>query len=416
LDAAGNVLVADSGNHTIRVITPAQAVSTLAGTPGITGFADGDGTAAVFAFPSGIAVDSEGNMYVADSANRRVRRVTPAGSVATVAGSTNLPGFADGSGTSVRFGWPGGIAVDGSGNVFVADGINCTIRRVTPAGVASTVAGSPQQCGSADGTGTAARFGTLDGGIAVDASGNLFVADSNTIRRVTPAGVVTTLAGTPSAFGGFANGTGAAALFRTPTGLAVDNAGNVYVADTGNNTIRRIAPGGVVSTLAGSERDSFQPDATGSTDGVGTAARFSAPAGVAVDATGTVYVGDTDNHTIRRITPAGEVSTVAGSAGQPGSADLEGALARFRFPGALAMDAGGDLYVVDGGNQTIRVVAVGSNLVSVMTFAGRVGGLDPSLGPLPQAIGSPAAIALTTKRLYFVIGNSFSNSILFIDR
>ena len=219
------------------------------------------------------------------------------------------------------------MAVDAAGNVYVADTGNDTIRKITPAGVVTTLAGTAGQAGSADGTGTAARFNEPDG-VAVDAAGNVYVADTNndTIRKITPAGVVTTLAGTAGQAGS-ADGTGAAAQFNAPEGVAVDGAGNVYVADTGNDTIRKITPAGVVTTLAGTAGQ------VGSADGTGSAARFNDPDGVAVDGAGNVYVADTINDTIREITPAGVVTTLAGSPGQYGSADGTGAAAQFDYAG-----------------------------------------------------------------------------------
>jgi hypothetical protein len=227
--------------------------------------------------------------------------------------------------------------VDGAGNVYVADQDNHTIRKITPAGVVSTLAGSAGVTGSTDGTGAAARFsGTA--GVAVDGAGNVYAAEfvNSTVRKITAAGVVTTLAGTAGVTGS-ADGTGAAARFNTPFGVATDSAGNVYVADTINHTIRKITPAGVVSTLAGTA------GVTGSTDGTGAAARFNSPGGVAVDGAGNVYVADGSNHTIRKITSAGVVSTVVGVAGQPGF--VPGALpGRIGYPGDVAV-SGTLLYI-----------------------------------------------------------------------
>jgi hypothetical protein len=407
VDSAGNVFVADSGNNTIRKVTSAGVVTTLAGSAGNSGSADDTGSAARFFLPQGVAVDSAGNVFVADSGNNTIRkvssagvvstlagmalqfhsprvaavdsagnvfvadelndtirRVTSAGVVTTLAGTEGHSGSADGTGSAASFWWPLGAAVDSVGNVFVADGGNSTIRKVTPAGVVTTLAGSAGVSGTNDGTGSAARFGACNGntcymtcGVAVDSAGNVFVADdgNNTIRKVTSTGAVTTLAGSPvDANGdgwpdaGYADGTGSAARFYRPSGVAVDSAGNVFVADSGNNTIRKVTSAGVVTTLAGSA-GSF-----GSADGTGSAARFNDPCGVAVDSAGNVFVADTVNHTIRKVTPAGVVTTLGGSAGVVGWVDGTGSAARFNDPFGVAVDSAGNLYVADSNNNAIR--------------------------------------------------------------
>src|ERR1017187_2048500 len=308
VDSAGNVYVADTYNHTIRKVTPAGLVTTLAGSAGWRGGADGTGSGARFYGPTGVAVDSAGNVYVADAGNNEIRKVTPAGVVTTLAGNTVSSGSADGTGSAARFYQPTGVAVDSAGNVYVADARNNTVRKVTSAGVVTTLVGSAGSSGSVDGTGSAARF-YQPTGVAVDSAGNVYVADAgnNTIRKVMPAGVVTTLAGSAGWDGG-ADGTSSVARFYGPAGVAVDSAGNVYVADRENNTIRKVAPAGVVTTLAGSAW-------AGSADGTGAAAQFYLPYGVAVDSAENIYVADTYNHTIRKVTAAGMGTTLAGSAG-----------------------------------------------------------------------------------------------------
>ena len=284
---------ADSAVTSATYTLPA-VVSTLAGSGafGFNGFADGTGTEAKFHYPSGVAVDSAGTVYVADYNNHRIRKISPSGVVSTLAGSGAF-GFADGTGTEAKFDQPTGVAVDSAGNVYVADTWNSRIRKISPSGEVSTLAGSGA-FGFADGTGTAAKF-NYPFGVAVDSSGNVYVADmwNNRIRKITPSGVVSTLAG--SGVFGFADGAGTAAKFNEPTGVAVDSAGNVYVADMGNNRIRKITPSGEVSTLAGS-------GAFGFADGTGTEAKFHYPFGVAVDSSSNVYVADRENHRIRKIT------------------------------------------------------------------------------------------------------------------
>jgi streptogramin lyase len=369
VDGSGNVYVADSRNHTIRKITPAGVVTTLAGTAGSSGSANGTGSAARFYYPYGVAVDSSGNVYVADTSNQTIRTITPAGVVTTLAGTAGAYGSADGTGSAARFYYPAGVAVDGSGNVYVADS-GSTIRTITPAGVVTTLAGTAGASGSADGTGSAARF-NVPKGVAVDGSGNVYVADTSnhTIRKITPAGGVTTLAGTAGAYGS-ADGTGSAARFYYPEGVAVDASGNVYVADAGNNTIRKITPAGVVTTLAGTAR------LQGSADGTGSAARFYYPRGVAVDGSGNVYVADTQNSTIRAITPAGAVTTLAGTAGSPGSADGTGSAARFYYPYGVAVDGSGTVYVADSWNYTIRKITLSGVVTTLAGTAGASGTAD----------------------------------------
>jgi streptogramin lyase len=303
VDTNGNVYVADYANHTIRKVTAAGRVTTLAGLAGSFGTNDGTGSAARFNYPAGVAVDTNGNVYVADQDNHTIRRVTPAGVVTTLAGSAGASGTNDGAGSAARFNYPAGVAVFSNGNVYVADQYNDTIRQVTPVGtnsVVTTLAGLAGSSGSADGTGSVARF-NHPAGVAVDTNGKVYVADylNDTIRQVTPVGTnwgVTTLAGLAGSLGG-ADGPGSAARFARPAGVAVDTNGNVYVADYLNDTIRKVAPAGtnwLVTTLAG------LAGSPGSTDGTGSAARFANPSGAAVDANGDVYVADSANNTIRK--------------------------------------------------------------------------------------------------------------------
>jgi streptogramin lyase len=325
-------------------------VTTFAGKAGSSGSADGTGTAARFYKPYGVAVDGAGNVFVADAYNSAIRMIAPSGVVTTFAGKAGSTGSADGTGTAARFQFPKGVAVDAASNVFVADSNN-TIRKITPAGVVTTLAGTASPYGgSADDTGTAARFNGPQG-VAVDGAGNVFVADTynDTIRKISPSGEVTTLAGTAGSLGS-ADGTGAAARFSGPSGVAVDGAGNVFVADSGNHTIRKIAPSGVVTTLAGTARSE------GSADGTGTAARFAYPNGVAVDGAGNLFVADGNNHSIRKITPSGVVTTFAGTAVSSGSADGAGTSASFYAPYGVAVDGAGNVFVADLNNNNIRKI------------------------------------------------------------
>lgn len=419
VDGAGNVYVADAYNHVVRKITAAGAVSTLAGQvelkSGATvgGFADGKGAAARFRTPRGVAVDGAGNVYVSDTENALIRKVLPDGTVRTLAGGAGSAGYANGTNGVARFSNPQGLCVDASGNVFVADTGNLVIRRVSPSGLVSTVtnglarfpmprdvaadkagnlfvadndsqvisviaakggvsvrAGCASRHGGTDGAAGVARF-SRPCGIAVDAQGWLTVADNfnQTLRRVSPAGVVTTLAGRVGAMGG-TDGSGTNATFFWPSGLARDGAGNVYVADAGNHTVRKVTPAGAVSTLAGSA------GASGSADGAGGQARFSGPSDVACDLGGNAYVADRGNHVIRRVSPSGAVTTLAGAAGKSGRADGVGEAARFNNPSGVAVDALGNVYVADTGSQTVRKIVPGGEVTTLAGCPGVRGSAD----------------------------------------
>ncbi len=377
VDGSGSVFVADSGNNAIRQITPNGVVSTLSGLAVHHGGADGAGSAAGFYDPSGVTVDGSGIVYVADSFNHAIRKITPAGSVSTIAGLAGTSGSADGNGSAARFDRPTGVATDSAGNVYVADFNNSTIRKITPSGVVSTLAGQAGSLGSADGTGSAARF-DYPSGIAVDGSGNVYVADfgNHVIRKITSAGVVSTLAGLAGR-SGTRDGTGSVALFHYPTGVAVDGSGNVYVADSFYDTIRKVTPVGAVSTIAGSAgRISGFEGINFSADGTGSAARFASPWGVATDGAGNVYVADLNNHTIRKVTPAGVVSTLAGLAGSSGSMDGTGSAARFDYPSGVAVDRSGNVFIADMGNHCIRKGVPAPGLADVATIDAAYGQVD----------------------------------------
>jgi len=397
VDASGTLYVADTDGSTVRKITPAGVVSTLAGLAGTRGTADGAGTAARFYYPRALAVAANGTVIVADTFNNAVRAITPAGVVSTLAGGTQ--GFDDGSGSAAQFSSPSGIAVDAAGTAYVADTDYSLIRKVTPAGVVTTLAGSPGSIDSVDGSGSAAQF-VRPWGVAVDSAGALVVADTGaqTMRKVSPAGAVVTLAGLAS-HSGRSDGAGAAARFFAPYGLAVDGAGNTYVAEA-DHLIRKITPAGVTTTLAGS--------VYGSADGNGSAASFAYPSALALDAAGNLYVADTGNQIIRKITPAGDVSTLAGTAGVQGSADGTGAAAQFVQPQGVAVDAAGNVFVADSGNQTIRKITPAGLVSTVAGSAGVSGGTD---GPAAMArFGYPVGIAFNGAG-DLVIADAYSQTI-----
>jgi|GEM_PF-1306116 len=501
-DNDGNLYVADSNNHVIRKITSDGTVSTFAGNGGNSGWTDGTGSAARFFYPSRIVKDSSGNLYVADGYNCRIRKITPSGEVTTLAGSTS--GHVDGLGSDAQFGSLTDLAIDGSGNVYVTD--YDTIRKITPDGTVTTLAGDTMDSGSTDGIGSNARF-YHPRGIAVDASGNLYVADlgNHTIRKITPAGDVSTLAGKAGFFGS-TDGSGASArldgpscivfgksgnlyitedsgsririmtpdgtvstylsdnglniscmtindsgvFFYTPGGnddsiytitpdgqsirisgdgssgyidgrpeiygltslggctmdnagnflvlnsgflmkitpegamtslakvggasthsldydpyIAVDKGGNVYVVDQDETVVKKVTPDGSVTVFVGVAGTS------GTSDGTGSTARFTEPSGVAVDGAGNVYVSDCGARTIRKITPDGTVSTLAGNPGNSGNNDGAGTGARFNCPCGLAVDGNGNVYVMDVGNDNIRKISPEGVVSTIFPLSGQ---------------------------------------------
>ncbi len=450
--------VADTGNHTIRAVVPLGAVggvTTLAGSPGVPGSQDdAAGTLARFHFPSSLSAIGT-SIFVADTENHTVRQVTVSGGVTTLAGGAGLPGSADNpSGPSARFNGPKGIGTNGT-YLFVADTLNHAIRRVTTPGAVTTVAGAPPQAGVADGTGTGARFNAPVGASVVGE--NVFVADSgsHTIRKVTSAGVVTTLAGTPG-IPGSADGTGSAALFTNPRWIAAVGT-DLYVADKGNHTIRKVTSAGVVTTLAGS------PGVQGFADNVtGSLARFDSPGGIVASGTalyvadtgnhairkvdtvsGTVttlagtgsagssdspakfngpegialigsslYVADTGNHAIRKVAfPSGTTVTFAGTAGSAGAADGAGTEARFSSPRGIAA-VGSVLYVSDSGNHSVRRI---STTAAVTTFVGSSTAATTRDGEASLVLlNAPAGIAGVPGTIYFTdVNENVVRKILF---
>ena len=364
-DTSNNIYIADSGNSLVRKSTSAGVVTTFAGTVGSAGNVDGTGTTAKFNRPVGIGRDAANSLYVEDVNAQTIRKITSATVVTTLAGSNGAKGSANGSGASATFNIPTGSATDTSGNVYVADSMNNIVRKITPVGAVTTFAGTSGVVGSANLTGAAASF-YRPTGIASDSSNNLYVTDAlaNTVRKITSGGAVATYAGYPSVIGS-TDATGSAASFFTPSSLASDTSGNLYVADAGNHTIRKITPAGAVTTIAGTAGQK------GTTDATGAAARFNAPNGVTVDAAGNVYVADTGNHTIRKITPAGVVATIAGAAGTAGVTNATGIAARFNSPNGVAVDASGNLYVADTYNYGVRKIVLSTGVVT--TLAGTLG-------------------------------------------
>jgi sugar lactone lactonase YvrE/alpha-tubulin suppressor-like RCC1 family protein len=420
-DALGNLYVSDRINKLIRkIVISTNLVSTFAGAVNSNGTKDGTGANATFDFPYGMATDSSNNVYVLDSKNDQhtyVRKITPAGVVtspqlkvgfepvhyvSTLAGlSGTAAGTTNGKGSVARFNAPVGLGVDSAGNIYVADLLNHAIRKITPIGTTTTFAGLAGTGGYSTGSGSGARF-NRPSSITVDSFNNIYVADAfnHTIRKITPDGEVTDFAGSP-----FQNqqldGIGSAASFHTPYGVAVDSFNNVYVTDTFNQTIRKITPAQQVTTFAGLS------GVAGNVDGTGLAARFNLPVAIVADPSDNLYVCDYGNHTIRKITPTGAVTTLAGLSGVPGDTDGTGSAARFYFPRGITIDSIGNLYVADVQREIIRRI---SSTGVVTTIAGLAGFNASWDGTGSSArFSSPCGIAYFSKYLY--VSEADSNTI-----
>ena len=435
IDQNGVLYVADTDNHTIRKITPAGVVTTLAGAAGAKGNVDGKGSEARFNAPSGIAADREGVLYVADSRNNIIRKIDSQGMVTTLAGQAGVEGNNDGDAKTARFNNPYGITVDGAHNLFVTDGDNDTVRKITPNGAVTTLGGKAGEMGTANGSSKVARF-RAPRGITVDKAGNVYVCDAgnNTIRKITPNGTVSLLAGNdapPEVKTGetpgqsyvvkrFSDGKGSAAGFERPIGMTIEAGGALLVTDSGNGTLRRITPDGTVTTLAGSPRatltgggsakflrgpEGLAVDAAGNcyvivlnsilkmdpngnvvtlagetgrghADGAGYVARFKSPAGVAVDSKGVVYLADHGNDLIRKITPEGMVWTVAGIPDVTKGEDGRANVAKFSGPDGIAVDKSGNIFVSDSLEQTIRQITPDGMVTTLAGEAGKEDGAD----------------------------------------
>ncbi len=376
VDSAGNLYIAERGNQRIRKVMPNGTISTIAGV-GSSGFS-GDGSPAVsaqLAGPGGIVSDEAGNLYVTDSLNTRIRKITPDGKINTIAG-TGERGFSGDGGpaTAAQFGLPVRLARDSAGNLYIADLQNLGVRKITPAGLISTIAPSlnaarpapprggrggpnaPPGCPSVSPIVQPAPSATTGfftpQGVAVDGAGNIYVVAPNspTVRKITPAGMVTTIAGTGTAGFGGDGGPATAAQLRTPIGIAVDSANNVYVADNTDGRVRKITPSGTITTVAGNGIRAYGGDG-----GPATSACLIGPNSVAVDAAGNIFIGDT-NGRVRKVTTDGIISTFAGSTygfgGDGGPADAAG----LTLPSSLVFDTAGNLYIADSRNFRVRKI------------------------------------------------------------
>jgi len=441
VDARDHVFIADEWNHAIRVLTPDGRVYTLAGRGGTSGAADGRGVAAHFNQPTGLLVTGDGKVIIADRENHAIRVIEGDGEVRTIAGRAGDPDGVDGSVVSARFKYPQNIALGDDGVLLIADTLNHAIRRLSPEGTVTTIAGKLGRRGLDDGPPGSASFSSPTD-VSFGSEGRLYVADwsGHAIRVMTSDGSVSTYAG-PRASGesslqgvagladrngqlivaqrgrhvvvmlgadgrisavvgepgaaGSSDGRGQQARFKRPRDVAVDRSANVWVADTGNCTVRRIDPDGDVVTVAGLAGECV------SRDGVGRDARFAGPTALAAAPNDWIYVADTGGHTVRVIDPEGRVTTLAGRADEPGSADGVAGIARFRSPSGIAVDSALDVFVADTGNGTIRRVTPAGEVTTLAGSPTDRAVVDGSR--LDARFGSPNALALDASGVLFVV-------------
>jgi sugar lactone lactonase YvrE len=408
-DTTGNVYVADSGNHMVFKISSSGVLNLVAGT-GTAGFSgdNGPATAAALSYPSAVAVDAYGNVYIADSSNSRVRKVSASTGIITTVAGTGSGGYSGDGGpaASAQLRYPQGVAVDTAGNLYVADSQNYRVRKVDTSGIITTVAGSGTYGYSGDGgPATAAQLGYLRGiaistagylyitdtwsgyvrkvdpsgtitsvsglccnfyGVAVDAGGNLYAAENNQVQKVSTGGTVTTLAGTGTASFSGDSGPAVSAALNYPSGVAVDSAGNVYIADTYNYRVRKVSTGGIISTFAGNGAFRYAGDA-----GAATGAQLSSPYAVVGDAAGNLYIADTYNHRIRKFTVGGAIITIAGTGAQGYSGDNGTATAAtLARPTGVALDGAGNLYITDSYNLRVRRLNLSTGVITTAAGSG----------------------------------------------
>ena len=361
IDSEGNLYIADSWNNRVRKVDASGDIATLAGNGGLRYSGDGrPATTADLNLPNDVTADGMGNVYVADYANNRIRKVDSAGTISTVAGN-GAQGYAGDGGpsTSARLYYPSSVALSSAGSLYIADSANNRVRKVDGAGVITTVAGSGTAGYSGDGG--PATDAELDSpwDVAVDLSGNLYIADYNNhrIRKVDTSGDITTVAGTGTPGYSGDGGPATNANLCGPTGVALDGSGNLYVAEACNDRVRKVGTFGTITTVAGNGIAGYSGDG-----GPATGARLNDPEGLAIDSAGTLYIGDSGNQRVRKVTNSGVITTAAGNgtagySGDGGSA-TSGSLNR---PRGLAADARGDLFISDQGNNRVREVVAASS-------------------------------------------------------
>ena len=393
VDSLGNLYIADTWDNRIRKIDPTGTITTVAGARGGFGGDGGPAVQAQLTRPTGVAVDGAGNLYITDTWNNRIRKVDSTGTITTVAG-TGPRGFGGDGGLAVQaqLDRPTGVAVDSSGNLYVADSGNYRIRKIDSTGMITTVAGTGEYGFGGDGGPAVQAQFARPAGVTVDSSGNLYIADRNNhrIRKVDSTGMITTVAGTgQSGFGGD-GGPAVQAQFARPTGVAVDSSGNLYIADRNNHRIRKVDSTGMITTVAGTGQSGFSGDG-----GPAVQAQLRFPAGVEVDSSGNLYIADRNNHRIRKVDSAGMITTVAGTGEYGFGGDGGPAIqAQLRVPAGVAVDSAGNLYIADSSNYRIRKVDSNGTITTIAGMGQRGFGEDGGDGgPAIQAHISPTGVA-----------------------
>jgi uncharacterized protein (TIGR03437 family) len=393
IDNAGNLYIAERGNSTIRRVSPAGIITTVAGngTRGVSGDG-GSATSAQLGVPVGVATDNAGNLYIADNSGPpRIRKVSPTGIITTIAGG-DTGGLID----------PRGVAVDNAGNLYVPDYGAGRVLKVSPSGTITTVAGNGPCCGSSDGGPATTAQLHYPSYLAMDAAGNLYIADSS-VYKVSPVGVITTVAG--ANLGSFGDGVPATGAVLSAAGLAVDNVGNLYIADTSTSRIRKVSPSGIINTLAGNSTFGYSGDG-----GPAISAQLNYPAGLAGDSVGNLYVADSGNGRVRKVSPTGIITTVAGngtccnSLGDGGPATS----AQLNGPVSVAIDGTGNLYIADSGNYRVRKVSP-TGIITTVAGNGTCCGNFGDGGPATSAqLDVPESVAVdSTGNLYIADSGNY---------
>ena len=401
-DASGNVYIADTYSYRVRRVSASGTIATVAGTGNCCYGGDGGAaTSALLSVPDGLALDSSGNLYIADSGNNRIRKVSSGGTISTIAGTSSQGYSGDGGpAAAARLFTPVGVAVDNGGNLRISDSGNARIRSVTASGTIATLVGG------ALGDGGLGIFGYLNqpAGVARDNAGNTWIADTNNnrVRQVSASGAIATVVGTGAAGFGGDGGAAAGALLNAPRGLALDTSGNLYIADTNNYRVRKVTPAGTITTVAG---NGVCCGHTGD-GGVATSAQIGLAYGLAADAAGNLYIADIDNNLVRKVAASGTITTVAGNGAYGFAGDGGPAIAAdFRDPYGVAVDSSGNLYIADRYNYRVRMVSASGTVTTVAgngncCFSGDGGAATSALLDQPSGVAVDAAGSLYISDFY----------------